>query len=217
MALTSWIGTGDLAKFLGVELSTLNTALADLAVSASQQKIRKHLDQLITYIQNDVVYLDGNGRKKLRLPERPVRRVVLVEAAEGDPIWAAVDADAYLLRGSVLIRWDGATWLHGEANYRITYDHGWNVGAIDSDVSDSDFDTSLNNVPADISLVALSLARRMYEAMGEQTEGVTGDIKQETIGAYSYTLSAAAEKAAGVNLVLAEREVLSTYKIKGVP
>ncbi len=213
MALLPWIGTGDLAKFLGVESSTLNTALADLSVSASQQRIRKYLDQAITYVANDVVYLDGNGKTKIRLPERPVRRLILVEEGFGDT-FTTISTDAYTLRGSMLIRWDGASWCFGEANLRVTYDHGWNVGQIDSDTSDSDYDTSVNNIPADLSLVALSLARRMYESMGE-TESMTGDIKQETIGAYSYTLSTAAEAAAGVQLVTAEKAVLDAYKYRG--
>lgn len=207
--MISFIGIADLETFMGVASGTLVVDLAELSVAASQQKVRQYLDQEITYHANDVAYLDGSGRGKMRLPERPVRAVDLVEEKSGTATWQTLAAENYLLRGSILIRMDDLAWTAGEANVRVTYDHGWDVGAMDSDpLTDQLF------VPADISLVALTLARRMYEAMGEEAI-LLGDVKQETIGAYSFTLSAAAEKAAGVNLVIAERSVLDSYKMKG--
>lgn len=212
--MLNYIGIGDLAVFLQVDESALTTALADLAVAAAQQKVRKYLAQEITFHADDVEYLDGNGRKKIRLRQRPVREVTLVEEAEGDPTWVALAADAYTVRGTVLIRWDGDVWAHGEANLRVTYDHGYDIGDFDSDTTDSDYDPP--HVPADISLVTLTLARRMYENMGAAAQaGELGNVKQETIGAYSYTLSAAAEAAAGVQLVKAEMSVLDAYKMRG--
>jgi hypothetical protein len=209
--MTNFIGLGDLASFMSTTIPALNQALADLAVSAAQSKVRRYLDQEITLVSGDLVYLDGNGRKKIRLPERPVRSVALVEEGPSD-LWTTLDSDAYFLRDSILIRWDGSVWCPGEANLRVTYTHGYDVGAIDSDWSDSDFDAQ--HVPADISLAALSLARRMYENMGASPEGA-GELTQETIGAYSYTLSEAAQKAAGVDLIQAERYVLDSYKMNG--
>lgn len=212
----NFIGVADLAVFMDVDVNTLDLANANLAVAAAQQAIRKYLSQELTYHAGDVVYLDGNGRKKIRLPERPVIQVTKVEEGSGDPTWTELDSDAYLLREDILIRWDGDVWRFGEALLRVTYDHGWHVGSLDSDISDSDFDTGLNSLPADISLVALSAARRSYDNLGAASgAGTAGQIKQETIGAYSYTLSSAAEKAAGVALLGAEKDVLNNYREEG--
>lgn len=198
---------------MGTTTTALNTALADLALSAAEQRVRNYIDQQITLVSGDVAYLDGNGRYKLRLPERPVRTVTLVEEGFAGPDWETLTSDAYHLRGSILIRWDGARWLPGQANIRVTYTHGYDVGAIDSDYSDSDFDAQ--HVPADLSLATLSLARRVYESLGAASDTTLGGIKQETIGAYSYTLSEAVEASAGVELIQAERFVLEAYKMNG--
>lgn len=214
MTTDHYVGLGDLAAFMGTTTSALSTALADLALSAAEQTVRKYIDQHITLVSGDLVYLDGNGRRKLRLPERPVRAVTLVEEGSGDPVWTALDSDNYHLRGSVLIRWDGGVWLPGEANIRVTYTHGYDVGAVDSDFSDSDYDSQ--HVPADLSLATLSLARRVYENLGAEADAAAvGGIKGETIGAYSYQLSTAAEEAAGVSLIQAEKFVLDAYKMNG--
>lgn len=207
--MISFIGVGDLETFMEVSAGALNADLAELAVAASQQKIREYLDQEITYHANEVAYLDGGGRRKIRLPQRPVRAVDLVEERTGTATFSTLASENYFLRRSILIRVDGYIWEAGEANLRVTYDHGYDVGVMDSDPS-----TEQIFVPADISLVALSLSRRMYENMGEEEESL-GEVKQETIGSYSYTLSSAAEKAAGVNMVFAEKEVLNAYKVKG--
>lgn len=214
MALDHWVGLGDLAAFMDVAVADLDTALANLALSAAEQRIRNYTDQQITYLANDLVYLDGNGRRKLRLPERPVVSVISVEEGSGDPVWTVLDADNYHLRGSVLIRWDGSVWNAGEANVRVTYHHGWLTSAIgvDSDISDSDF--TAGYIPADLSLATLSMARRVYEDLGT-SGGTLGDIKQETIGSYSYTLSTVNEAAGGVELTLPERAVLDSYKMNG--
>lgn len=214
MTTDHYVGLGDLAAFMGTTTSALNTALADLSLSAAEARVRKYIDQTITLVSGDVVYLDGNGRYKIRLPQRPVRSVALVEEGFAGPDWETLSTDSYHLRGSILIRWDGAKWLPGQANLRVTYTHGYDVGAIDSDFSDSDFDAQ--HVPADLSLATLSLARRIYENLGADAEaGALGGIKAETIGAYSYTLSEAVEASAGVDLIQAERFVLDMYRMQG--
>lgn len=201
--------------FLETTVASLNLSLSNLALSAAEQRVRNYLDQHITYVANDVVYLDGNGRGKLRLPERPVISVIQVEEGWGDPTWTVLDADSYHVRESVLIRWDGSAWVPGEANVRVTYHHGWITSAVgvDSDISDSDF--TANYIPADLSLATLSMARRIYESLGAESASTGGDIRQETIGSYSYTLSEAAAAAAGVELILAEKAVLDAYKMNG--
>jgi len=191
--------------------SSLTAALADLALAAGQAAVRKYLDQEITFVADDVILLDGFGKPWLRLPERPVRAVTLVEEGDGTTAdFETVDADDYVVRRSLLFRVDGTGWAPGNVNVRVTYDHGWDVGEVDSD-SDSDFDHP--NVPADIVLATLSAARRMYEHMGDEPQAT--DIIQESIGGYSYTLSSEARKSAGVDLLAAEKIILDRYRAVG--
>jgi len=194
-----------------VATSALNAGLADLTLAAAQASVRKYLDQEITFVSGDIVLLDGNGKPWLRLPERPVRAVTTVEEGDGTTAdFEAVEAVDYVLRRSILYRVDGGYWTPGNVNIRVTYDHGWDVGEVDSD-SDSDFDSP--NVPGDIVLATLSAARRLYENTG--TGGSSGDIVQETIGSYSYTLSSEARRAGGVGLIDAEKLIIERYRFGG--
>lgn len=194
-----------------VATSALNAGLADLTLAAAQASVRKYLDQEITFVSGDIVLLDGNGKPWLRLPERPVRAVTTVEEGDGTTAdFEAVEAVDYVLRRSILYRVDGGSWTPGNVNIRVTYDHGWDVGEVDSD-SDSDFDSP--NVPGDIVLATLSAARRLYENTG--TGGSSGDIVQETIGSYSYTLSSEARRAGGVGLIDAEKLIIERYRFGG--
>lgn len=204
--MSDFISRADLAAFLDVELASLDNALSALAVASAQASVRKYLDQEITYVASDERLVDGTGTRILRLHERPVRGVNLVEDSDGN----TVDATTYVLRRNQLIFLDAETvWEKGLANYTVTYSHGWNTGQVDSD-SDSDFETL--SVPADIVLVTLALARRVYQHGGEDAQG---ELKSESIGDYSYTLADDAEQVAGVKLNAAEQAVLDRYRVGG--
>lgn len=200
--MIDFIGLADLASFMQVSESSLNTALANLACQAAQSIVRGYLSQEITLHADDEVKLDGTGKPWLRLPERPVIEVSSI-VVDGD----RVDSADYVLRGSMLIRTDHGWWRLGNANVVVTYTHGYQTAGLDSDTSDSDFD--INHVPADISLVALILARRIYD---RSSTGEMGEVRQETIGSYSYTLASSAQNS---EMTDAERSVLDRYLIEG--
>lgn len=194
-----FVTTADLATLMQVAEASLDTALASISISAAQATVRGYLGQQITLVSDDEVLLDGSGTVLLRLPERPVVSVLQV----------LEDSDAitdYVLRRSFLIRTDHRRWRWGHANIDVTYTHGWQSAALDSDISDSDFDS--DHVPADLVYVTLNLARRYYQ---QALSGQQGVIRSETIGSYSYTL----ESAAGQELLPAERSILDGYLIEG--
>lgn len=198
-----FISVADLALFMQVAEADLTTGLADLAVSAAQATVRGYLGQQITLVTSDDIFLDGTGTKKLRLPQRPV--VSVSSVTEWDDV--LVDPDDYEFQEPQwLVRRDHRVWHPGVRNIEVVYTHGWQTADLDSDTTDSDFDS--NHVPADISLVTLILARRFYD---RSLAGEQGVIKSETIGQYSYTL----ESAAGSELLPAEKAVLDAYIIQG--
>lgn len=191
-----FIGITDLEAFLdGVTLDPGDLLIA-IALDSACTSVRTYLDQQVNYLADDEVILDGTGRKRLRLPERPVRDVATVEL-DGEE----VTDDLYFRRRSTLIRSDGLDWTTGDGNIAVTYSHGWNI----EETSDEDLP-----VPADIRLAALCIARRIIDQAGEDA----GTISSESIGGYSYTLSTVAEP---VELTKPEKAVLSRYKLRTVP
>lgn len=208
--MTDYVGRADLAIFLGVASSTLNAARADLALAAAQAAVRGYLDQDITLVASEIVTLHGSGNTRLRLPQRPVRSVSKVEEGDGTTAdFATIPAADYVLRDSILYRLN-ADWPREFVTVRVTYTHGWDLGAVDSD---SDSDTDANHIPADITLVTLGAAQRIYEASGSAP--VDHSLTGERIGNYSYTRSA--DAAAGTAaLASVERLVLDRYRVTGV-
>lgn len=201
--MTDFIGVDDLATFMSADASSLDAALASLAISAAQAVVRNYLGQTITHVTDDDVFLDGTGKPWLRLPQRPV---ISVESVTENG--TSVSTDDYLLRDAYLLRADRhSRWCMGNRNIEVVYTHGYDTAALDSDTSDSDFDAT--HVPADISLVALILARRFYE---KAQTGEQGILRSETIGSYSYTLESSA---AGSEMLDAERAVLDSYRVEG--
>lgn len=209
--MTDYVGRADLAIFLGIDVSTIDPARADLALAAAQASVRRYLDQELTLVAGDVVLLHGSGNARLRLPQRPVRSVALVQEGDGSSASFETVADTdYVLRDDILYRIN-ADWPREFVTVQVTYTHGYDVGQVDSD-SDSDYDA--NHMPADINLVTLNAARRIYEASGvAPTEpGLTG----ERIGNYSYTRSAEAAGVGSGELINAEKLVLDGYRVTGV-
>lgn len=203
--MLSYLGVGDLATFMGVTSSSLNQALASLSISSAMASVRSYVDQELTFHQNDSIRLDGTGTTRLRLPERPVRLVTSV--TEDDTVLAATD---YVLRDSILTRLQNLVWSAVEpANIAIIYSHGWDVGDVDANISDSDFDQL--HIPADLVLATLSVARRSYEHSGLVAVGA---VKSETIGGYAYTLDDSAVEE-GTDLIPAEEHVLDRYRFRG--
>jgi hypothetical protein len=199
-----FIGVDDLEAILGVTVD--DTALiTSIALDASCQAVRSYLDQTVNFVANDTEIVDGHDTKKIRLKQRPVRRLGAV-TLDGQ----VVDPSLYNLKDSTIRRVDQIRWPAGYANITVTYDHGYDVIP----------DTSAGDdvlVPADIRLVTLLSARRVYTAVGK-VDGVTGVKQSENIGQYSYTLSAGANAAtSAAELIQAEKDVLFHYRIGKVP
>ena len=188
-----FISTVDLEAMLDTTFAVPTPLPVKIALDSACQRVRTYLGQTINLVEDDVEVHSGTGRRKLRLRERPVRAVTLVTIDD-------VETTNYTRRDAVLTLKNSDVWTYGNDNIEVTYDHGYDL------VEPSD-----NNVPADIRLVALILARRVYESLGS----VTGTVVQETIGDYSYQLSDNAEAAvsSAAELLEAEKYALDRYRI----
>jgi hypothetical protein len=199
VSLIPFISEDDLEAAMGVPPAA--TLITQIALDAACQAVRTYLGQDINLVENDVEIHSGSGRRKLRLRERPVRSISSVLVGTTQTV-----ATAYSLVGDTITLLDSAWWESGDDNVSVTYTHGYDL----SEAPDPD-DTI--RVPADIRLVALSIARRVYTSVGTDLASAGGVIS-ETMGDYSYTLASdAVVKTAGA-LTETEKSALSPYRIE---
>lgn len=201
-----FIGTVDLEAMLGINLDETDLLVA-IALDSACQSVRSYMGQTVNLVIDDEVEIDGNGARTIRLRERPVRDItsVIVDDIELDPT-------TWNLKGAFLRR-IGDVWPVGISNIVVTYSHGWDVETTDSSGEDLE-------VPADIRLVALLSARRVWTAMGTTTtSGGVSTSESETIGQYSHseTISDKAVVASAAALVGAEEDVLERYCVRLIP
>lgn len=200
LELDPFISTTDLEAVLDETLVDPNALSVKIALDSACTAVRTYLGQNINYVAGDVEVRSGSGRRKLRLRQRPVRSVTSVYI-DGD----LVTSDQYSVRGGpgVITMINGSWWTPGDDNVSITYSHGWDVGT----------DTAYS-VPADIRLVALNMARRVFLDVGADL--LAGAIVSETIGDYAYELSDAAVQAATGTYQLseAERYMLDPWRVE---
>ena len=169
--------------------------ITKISLDSACERVRSYLGQTVYLVTDDVEVHCGAGRRKMRLRQRPVRSVTSITEDS-----VLVESTAYNVRSAIVTRLDFGWWNPGDDNIVVTYTHGY----------DLDEGATKLNVPADIRLVALNLARRVYTDVSA-TVG-TRDVISETIGDYSYQLSDAAQEAAN-ELFEAEKMVLDKYRV----
>jgi len=190
-----FISVADLEAWLDDTIADPNSLAVKITLDAACEKVRTYLGQTINLVADDIEIHSGSGRRKLRLRQRPVRSVSEVKIDD-----VVMSASTYNVRGAIVTFTDTDTWTNGDDNISVKYTHGYDI----SEPSD-------NNVPADIRLVALLLASRIYQSIGVPV--AVGGLSGETIGDYSYTLDNAASSASAIELYDAEKYCLDKYRI----
>lgn len=203
-----YISEADLEAFLGV--SVASDLMLSIALDSACDAVRSFIGQRINRLNDDVVYLHGSGRDSIRLPERPVREIteLQLDGAVVDP-GTYPDHDWMVQTNTGMIIRQNDKWRVGRNNIKVTYSHGWDVVA--------PFDSV---VPADLRMVTLVVARRVYKAVSN-SQVPLGALKSEQMGSYEYVL---ADMPADVNKAMAsagalteeEETVLWKYRVLGV-
>jgi hypothetical protein len=212
-----------IAQFLGRTIEDDNF-LANLMCSMASQAVRSYVNQMISFVNDDEVNIDGSGSDSLLVPQIPVVRVNSVTTHDrwlGNETLLEDDDFVIDAEHGILWRVDQECWPRGHKNIALDYDHGWNVG-VDTGSAQPE-DNPIEHVPADILLVALRVATRGYLA-GTSIEGGGSSIKaSETISpdSYSYTnvASDAAVRAATQSaqaLAMDETTILDEYRLERV-
>lgn len=199
MILPPFISTDDLAALIGAPVDGADL-ITDMALDAACTSVRSYLQQEVNYHADATEELDGRGLVTLRLRERPIRSVASV-TVDG----VALETTDWNLRGNLLRRIDCGVFTLGIANVVVVYSHGWDIS-----------DPVTLPVPADIRLVALIAARRVYSAVGASDSG--GTQQSETMGSYSYTSASTAQVAStAAQLLGPEMAVLDRYRVGLIP
>jgi hypothetical protein len=200
--LDPFISTTDLEALLGEPLADPTGLIVKIALDSACHTIRTYLGQDINLVLDDSEIHSGSGRRKMRLRQRPVREVT--EVWEDD---ALLEVEEYTVRDNIITRTQGGFWAYGNDNIEVIYSHGWDI----DETPEVGWD--VERVPADIRLVALLAARRVFLDTGEDL--TSGAIVSETIGDYSYQLSDAAVAAvsSASGLLEPEQGVLDRWKI----
>lgn len=157
------------------------------AVQDASAFVRSYTHQMITFVADDVVVLDGRNRSSLLLPERPVVEVCSVTVISLDATETELETTDYRVdRADILHRLDGGVFCDEPANVSVIYDHGY-VSVLESLVA-----------------VTYELAAENYVSTG------SGAVTSETIGGYSVTYDAASAGTAELPDTI--RYVLDCYK-----
>lgn len=173
-----FITAAELGDFLGRDLT--GDAAAEVAIAGACAMCRTISEQTFTLVEDDVVVFDGTGGDALVLPQLPVVEVTEVTTGDDDEL---VDPADYAVTPEGVLLKPGGWWRRGRQNVTVTYTHGY---------PDDEF-------PADIRLVALSIAGRLLD------QG--SNVGQERLGQYAVTYTTPAS-----DLTAGERAILRKHR-----
>lgn len=138
------------------------------ALRAASRRFRGQVHHPVTFVADDVVVLDGNGRESLLLPVWPVTAVASV-VLDGTTL---VEGTDYAWSDAGILRRLGCLWWPDRLRcLQVTYSHGWN---------------GLDELPGDIQEVVLERAEASFNIpVGVQSKAVGG--QSVTFGAQAAT------------------------------
>lgn len=181
---TSFITGDELAAYIGSDWP-LDSTLANLAVDGACEAVRGYVDQNVESTTETNAYLDGNGLDNMVLPHFPLISIsalsVYVDRTDTAPEVLVENTDYVVNYGrGIVSRIDGGVFTKGRQNIKLTYVYG-NA-----------------TVPADVRVVALQVASRIYEV---------GMVKSDSAGGVSATYVEGAGSLTGN-----EKDLLRRYR-----
>ena len=190
----------------GVIATGIQQDSLDRAILAATAAIRNYTKQVISYVSEDTIALDGTGNARMFIPEHPVLAVDSV-TEDGELLVQGTDYEVSANYG-ILYRINNKKWAQGYGNIEIVYSHGYVV------------------IPDDIVDVATRAASRMYQAglRASDTGGIAG-VTAKSLGDFSVSYSGehgggAGEGVMGASasrpLLMSEKDLLNNYRIKRI-
>ena len=186
----SFIDVDDLSAYLGRDVGDDDGAV--ICVDSACSMVQTLTEQDFEAATTDTVTLDGTGTDTLLLPHVPVSAAgtVVVNGVDLLPTDYGVSEDGRLTRTGGTAVWStwgqlsapSAYWPQGRANVTVTYEHGYAA-----------------DVPADVRMVALAIANRLFTQGGAVVETVGQVTKRYAV--------------AGTDLTSGEKAILRRHRI----
>jgi hypothetical protein len=174
----------DLGEWLGQTFSAAQSVRADKLLDAATGLIQDYTEQTISQVEGEVITLDGEGRRRLLLPQIPVTAVASVdETVDGTTTTLVEDDDYTWTESGILARVDGS-WPSEPRSVEVTYSHGFGT------------------VPQSIVGICLAAAARVFSN--------PSSVRSQAIDGYSVQFFGQGQS--GVWLVETELSVLDRYK-----
>lgn len=186
-----------------------------IALEGASGVVRAYTNQDFGYAEDDEVILDGHGTRALLLPQLPVHEVSEVATIAWDLSETILETTEYRLdpaAGILYREWSTAAWpaygawWHGDGhrNIRVVYSHGYILPG-EPEVTD------IGPLPAELSLVTMQIAARMFTMAQQGGQMVTA----ETVGSYSVTYGGGSDSSSvSQGPVDTERLILDKYRVR---
>jgi len=194
----------DVSTLLQIDIvEPVQVAAVLQAIKDASAAIQNYCRQIIVYVEDDEVELDGNGYQWMLLPELPVLSISKV--IEND-VTLVENVDYKLGNFGLLYRLKGV-WLKGPRTIQLTYTHGYAT------------------IPDDIVSICIRAAARTFQAglVSAGNEGLLG-IASKQLGDFSVSFvtpgSSSDGGSVGVSgsrlLLMSEKDILDRYKMEEI-
>lgn len=162
--ITTFASVAELADTLRTDIDPEDPAANQALIDATAY-IRESSNQVVSFVEDDVVTLSGREREGILLPQAPVINVNEVTLLDPDGVETELTSTDYRWDDSGILWRTAGTWPLGHGNVLVSYDHGYET------------------IPQAVRSLCCRLAARNYASLA----AVAAGISSETIGGYSVT------------------------------
>lgn len=140
---------------------TSNDTLFELLIDGVSEAFNKYVGRTLAKTTYTAVYIDGNGKESLLLPQYPVASITSI-TEDGNALTEGEDNDYLLYAASGILKRVSGAWAKGPKTIKITYVAGYVVQGVTVTAPDI-------ALPADLKLACMmQVAREWQKTKGSE-------------------------------------------------
>lgn len=140
---------------------TSNDTLFELLIDGVSEAFNKYVGRTLAKTTYTAVYIDGNGKESLLLPQYPVASITSI-TEDGNALTEGEDNDYLLYAASGILKRVSGAWAKGPKTIKITYVAGYVVQGVTVTAPDI-------ALPADLKLACMmQVAREWQKTKGNE-------------------------------------------------